>query len=98
MFDRITVVEEPSMYTECTCPPNPETYIWLPTLGDLLDELERRGYDWQFWNVRKDGLDSIAGCPAIDRNDVDSPDADTRADAAGLALEWVMEQEKEAQQ
>lgn len=71
-----------------------EECTWLPTLSDLLDELGARGYEVD--SFRK----TVTGkypCKISGHEDWFVFNADTREDAAGEALEWVLKQGKEAE-
>ena len=69
----------------------PEGYTWLPSLSQLLAEIERRGYRWYMWKDRNGNYNI-----GIDQfklfHDVEFT-ARTADDSAGQALLWIMEQE-----
>ena len=82
------------MYTICTCPPEPDTYIWLPTLSDLLHEIEARGYEWK---MRKEHI-------AVGQNLLNPTEhmysayraKESTEDMVAKALDWVLEREGKA--
>jgi hypothetical protein len=74
---------------------NQERCTWLPTLSDLLDELEARGWVYSFGPMS----DSKAIC--LWRRDWERPterfEAASNEDAAAQALLWVLERGEEAE-
>lgn len=67
-----------------------EYFAWLPSLSDLLAEIERRGYGWLMENKFGYAF-MVIGKGLADSNRFirnKSPD-----DGAGQALLWIMEQE-----
>lgn len=81
---------------------NNERHIFLPSLSQLLDEIEKLGYSWEM------GLTTTKGGPMMpgewkswywveifkNNKSVYSAEAGTPDDAAGLNLLWILERGK----
>jgi len=85
------IYPEPLLFcSECNCLSDPETYIWLPTLSDLLEWLENKGY-------LPDVVCNIVnyGCILWTNNGKDHPKCvgnfhgDTWEDAVAKAVLWL---------
>jgi hypothetical protein len=67
------------------------TFTWLPSLSQLLAEIEGRGYRWSLEKVNE-GYESYVTKDIDDCNkDAKYDLADTPEEAAGKALLWVLE-------
>jgi len=67
--------------------------MWLPRLDQLLAEIEKRGYEWSLHKLGT--IYGIELCKSGNMFLRYARLADTSKDAAGKALLWILEKEKE---
>lgn len=89
-------LQKPVLYDYTACGPYEED-IWLPTLADLLEWLEWRGYEWTMYTTEysDDGINYKRGYAfQLEQTCLTEPFvANTYEDTAAQAILWVLEQE-----
>jgi hypothetical protein len=87
-IDRFKSITHTQEYTE------KNDFVWLPSLSQLLAEIEGRGYEWSIGkvgNLYLIGVKEVSPIRVIPK----TLRADTPEDAAAGALIWILEREKD---
>lgn len=66
--------------------------IWLPTLSDLLDELEKMGIDWQIYSIKSKYVIELWNRDKYPHKAVKAEIGDTKENAAAKTLLWALGQ------